>query len=64
MVLLDEGYSRLRAALGARGLAARLAASHFESVWGGGLVWVRRSGSWKLMDVVGIDVVNGGWSRW
>jgi hypothetical protein len=41
--MMDEADSRLRVGLGARGLSARLAASHFDRFgWGGvfGLVFV------------------------
>jgi len=47
MKLMDAEDSRLRAALGARGLAARLAASHFEGVGWIGLVLVRKWSAWS-----------------
>lgn len=44
---MDGCNSRLRVGLGARGLAARLAASHFERFgWGGGFGgWIGLVGS-------------------
>ena len=51
--MMDEVDSRLRVGLGARGLSARLAASHFDRFgWGGvfGLVFVGWRGWSRLID--------------
>jgi hypothetical protein len=37
---MDGLYSRLRVGLGARGLSARLAASHFDGFGWGGWFWL------------------------